>query len=155
MRSHFTSDAEREQVVNVTGMPCTANPSDHVPIASVFRWTDEWHSEQLDFHTDATNSASSSGNHDGARANSETSESVLDEAMSLLTACPISDHQKDEFEATLIPYSRGIDGVKKSGKPAQVEIDYYQRQRERKEVTHISLYIYTFFNILRICHKYC
>lgn len=37
-RALFRSSAERDNIARGTGLPCAANPSDHVPVGAVFAW---------------------------------------------------------------------------------------------------------------------
>jgi hypothetical protein len=139
MRTYFRSEEEKREIVNVTGMPCMTNPSDHVPMGAVFCWNDESNAID-DFFLKVKPNKSSFGS--PSNQEEESAESVREDAMSLLMACPISDEERDEFESTLLLFANedsngSVVLSQKKGKPSQIEIDYYQHQRQRKEVIHV------------------
>lgn len=195
MRTHFASDSDRNTILNITGMPSRINPSDHVPIASVFKWQRNTQITEsnsgtnsrsghdggcfIDFHVSTSNNASSHPHSSNSQAESllskeEQIEEILNEAMSLLMACPISEEERIEFESTLLPYeptasatvepptpgsSTTISSTNNSstlkrngkGKPSQVEIDYYQQQRQKKEVIKSCILLYSLWLYAHVC----
>mmetsp|Transcript_52851 Transcript_52851/g.67773 ORF Transcript_52851/g.67773 Transcript_52851/m.67773 type:complete len:499 (+) Transcript_52851:88-1584(+) len=146
MRSHFRSEEEKSNILNVTGMPCRVNPSDHVPIASVFKWKTD---ESLIYDL-RTNNPTNPNNNSSDNSNENSSETMRNDAMSLILSCPITDEQRMAFEATLIPYAshqltqsgdtnnsnneNNTSTSSKKGKPSKEEIDYYKNQRQQKEL---------------------
>jgi len=93
-RALFFNDEQRLSILK-TGLPSPANTSDHIPIGAVLRWKSSTGQNLPDLKVSQPQRNNAS--------QAVAPEKLGEEADLLLQACPITDEQRMEFEATMVP----------------------------------------------------
>jgi len=145
-REIFRSSAERHSIATETGLPCAANPSDHLPVGAVFAWCTEDQCRDLSQSCPAT-STSLPVDYDRA-ATTRTAEELFVEAEQLIEACPLTEDERKEFSdvtasfvrpVTQIPPSNAAEVLSDSpvkprgSRPSNEEIEFYKAQKARRD----------------------
>lgn len=129
-RSLFQNPKHRDEIL-ASGLPNSREPSDHLPIGAIFRWSaSDKHDLREAFRAGMAEAVAAS-------AVPETCAEIKDEIDALLLSCPfLSDDDRLEY-TTLLTDPPGIPA--KGKPPPEILIDLQSRRSRRNELTsHFS-----------------
>ena len=117
-RAVFLDDAQRLAILKA-GLPSAANPSDHLPVGAIFRWTGRAATlADLKVPPPA----------DPGPGPGDVEADPTAEAVALLAAAPLSQAQRETFAFVVSP----VPGMPVKGKPPPEQLAQLKDRRERK-----------------------